>query len=94
MPRKERSNDGQGNEYLTGLDRSCGVGSALVSPELPWCVRAPARLTTGRIFVFSDWSANLIRYRDEVFEESGFGAFAEYVCVPENVALVPKPGAC
>lgn len=31
---------------------------------------------------------------DEVFGDcgiSGFGAFAEYVCVPERVALAPKP---
>ena len=28
---------------------------------------------------------------DEVFGMSDFGAFAEYVCVPEKAALVPKP---
>lgn len=39
---------------------------------------------------------DVIRFRpgDEVFGDcgiSGFGAFAEYVCVPEDAALVPKP---
>jgi NADPH:quinone reductase-like Zn-dependent oxidoreductase len=39
---------------------------------------------------------DVIRFRpgDEVFGDcgiSGFGAFAEYVCVPEKAALVPKP---
>ena len=33
---------------------------------------------------------------DEVFGDcsiAGFGAFAEYVCVPENATLVPKPAS-
>ncbi len=31
---------------------------------------------------------------DEVFGDcAGFGAFAEYVCVPQKAALVPKPGS-
>lgn len=30
---------------------------------------------------------------DEIFGTCGFGAFAEYVCVPEKATLVPKP-AC
>jgi NADPH:quinone reductase-like Zn-dependent oxidoreductase len=39
---------------------------------------------------------NVTQFRsgDEVFGDcsiSGFGAFAEYVCVPEKAALVPKP---
>ncbi len=36
---------------------------------------------------------NVTQYQpgDEVFGMSGFGAFAEYVCVPEKAALAPKP---
>ncbi len=30
---------------------------------------------------------------DDVFGMSGFGAFAEYACVPEKAALVPKPAS-
>ncbi len=39
-------------------------------------------------------SVTRFRPDDEVFGDcaiSGFGAFAEYVCVPEKAALVPKP---
>src|SRR5262245_7756130 len=79
------------HDVVSGSDggKPTGRGGKLFKPKLPILGSDIA----GRVEAVGS-SVTRVRAGDEVFGDcsvAGFGGFAEYVCVPEGAALVPKP---